>query len=407
MSSFGPSPSQAQHHEQAPAANYQMQTVPQALYLPNGSPGIYPGGPPVPRGPDNNVYYGTRNYMTPAGALPAVNPTEGSVQRMAPPPIEYDPTLQCPPAPTRLPVRPFGVGDISASAVGYPAETSIANSNVGFLRPLQATRMPKEAPLATSLSNLSMQDINAQEFVPVSSRGSSSSLNNVSSQPMTHPLGTPVGAFGKGGPPGHLLRDRESPDNSPVIARRSYIRNPSPLTVNGGEYAAATGMYQRKTFTSSHFGCTIEDFSRRRAMREPEGPAKNVRIARRYDLLLPAWGWRKRGRERRRPSRLGANPDPIVAELGGATSGGLAVAGGLPIAPASEMIPPAFHMFSGPPAHVEHMKPKANAPSFFMADELRMELLNRYESTLNSRLRFNRRFALGYSLLIKLFRNPP
>lgn len=66
-----------------------------------------------------------------------------------------------------------------------------------------------------------------------------------------------------------------------------------------------------------------------------------------------------------------------VADLSGQTA--LAVPAGMTITPATEMIPPAYHAFPGPPAHVEHMKPKANAPSFFMSDELRMELLNRYD----------------------------
>ncbi|XP_022651277.1 PAN2-PAN3 deadenylation complex subunit pan3-like isoform X1 [Varroa destructor] len=259
----------------------------------------------------------------------------------------------CPVQTTRSPMRAASVvSDVPHSAMGYRADASIVNSNAGFLRPLQATRMPKEAPLATSLSNLSMQDVNAQEFVPVSSRGSSSSLNNVSSQPMTHSLSAPIGAFSKSGPAGHLLRDRDSPDNSPVIARRSYIRNPSPLTVNGGEYATPTGMYQESLGGTTYF-------------------------------YQPAGG---NGDENGGESTaLGVTPDTAVAEMTTAATGGLATASGVPIASAPEMIPPAFHMFPGPPAHVEHMKPKANAPSFFMSDELRLELLSR-AALLNSRV---------------------
>ncbi|UYV83719.1 PAN3 [Cordylochernes scorpioides] len=33
---------------------------------------------------------------------------------------------------------------------------------------------------------------------------------------------------------------------------------------------------------------------------------------------------------------------------------------------------PDFDVFPGNPSHIEHMKPKANAPSFFLPDELRM-----------------------------------
>ncbi|KAH7968132.1 hypothetical protein HPB52_006059 [Rhipicephalus sanguineus] len=33
---------------------------------------------------------------------------------------------------------------------------------------------------------------------------------------------------------------------------------------------------------------------------------------------------------------------------------------------------PEYQMYPGNPAHIEFMKPKANAPSFFLPDELRM-----------------------------------
>uniref|UniRef100_T1JCH4 PAN2-PAN3 deadenylation complex subunit PAN3 n=1 Tax=Strigamia maritima TaxID=126957 RepID=T1JCH4_STRMM len=39
---------------------------------------------------------------------------------------------------------------------------------------------------------------------------------------------------------------------------------------------------------------------------------------------------------------------------------------------------PNFHMFPGTPAHVAHMNPKANAPSFFMPDDLRIDVLHRH-----------------------------
>lgn len=43
---------------------------------------------------------------------------------------------------------------------------------------------------------------------------------------------------------------------------------------------------------------------------------------------------------------------------------------------------PDFHMYSGNPAHIEHLKPKANAPSFFLPDELRMDILHRHSLTM-------------------------
>ncbi|XP_067134771.1 PAN2-PAN3 deadenylation complex subunit pan3 isoform X3 [Centruroides vittatus] len=43
---------------------------------------------------------------------------------------------------------------------------------------------------------------------------------------------------------------------------------------------------------------------------------------------------------------------------------------------------PDFHIYSGNPAHIEHLKPKANAPSFFLPDELRMDILHRHSLTM-------------------------
>lgn len=38
---------------------------------------------------------------------------------------------------------------------------------------------------------------------------------------------------------------------------------------------------------------------------------------------------------------------------------------------------PDYHVYPGNPSHIEHMRPKANAPSFFLPDELRMDILHR------------------------------
>ncbi|XP_022237229.1 PAB-dependent poly(A)-specific ribonuclease subunit PAN3-like isoform X2 [Limulus polyphemus] len=46
------------------------------------------------------------------------------------------------------------------------------------------------------------------------------------------------------------------------------------------------------------------------------------------------------------------------------------------------VVMPDFTLYSGNPAHIEHMKPKANAPSFFLPDELRMDILHRRTLTL-------------------------
>ncbi|CAN8032663.1 unnamed protein product [Ixodes persulcatus] len=46
---------------------------------------------------------------------------------------------------------------------------------------------------------------------------------------------------------------------------------------------------------------------------------------------------------------------------------------------------PEYQVYPGNPAHVEHMKPKANAPSFFLPDELRMDILHRQSLTLGQR----------------------
>ncbi|XP_077984050.1 PAN2-PAN3 deadenylation complex subunit pan3-like [Glandiceps talaboti] len=39
---------------------------------------------------------------------------------------------------------------------------------------------------------------------------------------------------------------------------------------------------------------------------------------------------------------------------------------------------PAFHMYPGEPAAISYMTPKANAPSFFLSDELRLDLIQRH-----------------------------
>lgn len=41
----------------------------------------------------------------------------------------------------------------------------------------------------------------------------------------------------------------------------------------------------------------------------------------------------------------------------------------------SPLILPDVNVYPGNPSHVEHMRPKANAPSFFLPDELRMVFL--------------------------------
>lgn len=46
---------------------------------------------------------------------------------------------------------------------------------------------------------------------------------------------------------------------------------------------------------------------------------------------------------------------------------------------------PEYQVYPGNPAHIEHMKPKANAPSFFLPDELRMDILHRQSLTLAQR----------------------
>lgn len=49
------------------------------------------------------------------------------------------------------------------------------------------------------------------------------------------------------------------------------------------------------------------------------------------------------------------------------------------------VVVPEYQVFPGSAAHVEHMKPKANAPSFFLPDELRMDILHRQSLTLAQR----------------------
>lgn len=41
-----------------------------------------------------------------------------------------------------------------------------------------------------------------------------------------------------------------------------------------------------------------------------------------------------------------------------------------------------YRLYPGNPSHIEHMKPKANAPSFFLPDELRMDILHRIGLTM-------------------------
>jgi len=43
---------------------------------------------------------------------------------------------------------------------------------------------------------------------------------------------------------------------------------------------------------------------------------------------------------------------------------------------------PNYHIYPPTAPHVAYMQPKANAPSFFMADELRQELINRHLITM-------------------------
>ncbi|XP_060090725.1 PAN2-PAN3 deadenylation complex subunit PAN3 isoform X2 [Heteronotia binoei] len=47
-------------------------------------------------------------------------------------------------------------------------------------------------------------------------------------------------------------------------------------------------------------------------------------------------------------------------------------------APVTGMVFPNYHIYPPTAPHVAYMQPKANAPSFFMADELRQELINRH-----------------------------
>ncbi|XP_052358914.1 PAN2-PAN3 deadenylation complex subunit pan3-like isoform X2 [Oncorhynchus keta] len=51
-------------------------------------------------------------------------------------------------------------------------------------------------------------------------------------------------------------------------------------------------------------------------------------------------------------------------------------------APMAGMVFPAYHIYPPTAPHVAYMQPKANAPSFFMADELRQELINRHLITM-------------------------
>ncbi|XP_061849194.1 PAN2-PAN3 deadenylation complex subunit PAN3 isoform X2 [Colius striatus] len=51
-------------------------------------------------------------------------------------------------------------------------------------------------------------------------------------------------------------------------------------------------------------------------------------------------------------------------------------------APLTGMVFPNYHIYHPAAPHVAYMQPKANAPSFFMADELRQELINRHLITM-------------------------
>lgn len=51
-------------------------------------------------------------------------------------------------------------------------------------------------------------------------------------------------------------------------------------------------------------------------------------------------------------------------------------------APMTGMVFPTYHIYPQTAPHVAYMQPKANAPSFFMADELRQELINRHLITM-------------------------
>ncbi|CAJ0954885.1 unnamed protein product [Ranitomeya imitator] len=51
-------------------------------------------------------------------------------------------------------------------------------------------------------------------------------------------------------------------------------------------------------------------------------------------------------------------------------------------APPAGMVFPNYHLYPPTAPHVAYMQPKANAPSFFMADELRQELINRHLITM-------------------------
>uniref|UniRef100_A0AAV2L729 PAN2-PAN3 deadenylation complex subunit PAN3 n=1 Tax=Knipowitschia caucasica TaxID=637954 RepID=A0AAV2L729_KNICA len=51
-------------------------------------------------------------------------------------------------------------------------------------------------------------------------------------------------------------------------------------------------------------------------------------------------------------------------------------------APMAGMVFPSYHIYPPTAPHVAYMQPKANAPSFFMADELRQELINRHLITM-------------------------
>jgi hypothetical protein len=42
------------------------------------------------------------------------------------------------------------------------------------------------------------------------------------------------------------------------------------------------------------------------------------------------------------------------------------------------VVMPDYHVYPGQPAHISNMQPKANAPSFFMPDELRAALLQQH-----------------------------
>lgn len=50
--------------------------------------------------------------------------------------------------------------------------------------------------------------------------------------------------------------------------------------------------------------------------------------------------------------------------------------------PQTGVVLPNFHLYPSVPAHVAYMKPKPNAPSFFVGDELKMDIMNKHSITM-------------------------